>query len=423
MARERALISATIRGIDTREPPEVIAQAVCDQVVSMRDMSTAGLYVFELDGQAAQYGFAAPLDIAGEPGRISRMATARLRERADRGPWIQDWRGTQGHAHNELYALLGVKSLAYAPVRYGGVLIGFLVVSSAIQPALMDALPALVEFADLNATLIGPKVADRTETEAAHARIRTIIDTHAFHPVYQPIVDISRGRIVGYEALTRFDDKVPPDIHFAAAQAVGMAEQLEGATLRAALDGAASLQPDAWLSLNVSPSVLGSDEPMAALARTTERQLVVEVTERESIADYGALRRDVQRLGPHVRLAIDDAGAGFASLRHILELQAAFVKLDRSLITGIDDDRAKQALVAGMRHFARNAGFWLIAEGIETSGELAALRELDITFAQGYLLGRPQPAHRVAGRKPAQRRPQRPPRSRRGAVKATEMIA
>ena len=424
MAREGALIAETIRRIRTREAPEAIAQAVCEQVVTMQNMATAGLYVFELDGQAAQYGFAAPFDMAEPPRRIAVKATNRLRESADRGPWIQGWRmgNGQAHAHDELYAILGVMMLAYAPVHFGGVPIGFLVVSSVVPNALTDALPALVEFADLIGTMIGPKVADRTEADTVRARIRKDIGTHAFHPVYQPIVDISQGRIVGYEALTRFDDKVPPDSHFIEAEATGMAELLEGATLRAALDGAVALPPDAWLSLNVSPAVLRSDEPMAAIAGATHRQLIVEVTERAPILDYAGLRSDVRRLGPHVRLAVDDAGSGFASLRHILELRAGFVKLDRSLIAGLDHDQAKQALVAGMKHFARSADFFLIAEGVETNAELAALRDLDVRFAQGYLLGRPLPANKLTT-KPPLKRIRQPRRPAQAAAIATKGIA
>ena len=90
-------------------------------------------------------------------------------------------------------------------------------------------------------------------------------------------------------------------------------------------------------------------------------------------------------------LAVDDAGAGFASLRHILELRPAFVKLDRSLISGLEADDVRQAMIVALRHFARATGCLLVAEGIETDAELTALRALDIQLGQGYLLGRPLP--------------------------------
>jgi EAL domain-containing protein (putative c-di-GMP-specific phosphodiesterase class I) len=116
---------------------------------------------------------------------------------------------------------------------------------------------------------------------------------------------------------------------------------------------------------------------------------VLEVTEHAAIADYPAFRAAMAAFGPRVELAVDDAGAGFASLRHILELRPAFVKLDRSLVAGLESDYARHAMIAGLRHFARATGFRLIAEGIETDQELAILRALDIQLGQGFLLGRP----------------------------------
>ena len=106
----------------------------------------------------------------------------------------------------------------------------------------------------------------------------------------------------------------------------------------------------------------------------------------------------LERLGPAVKLAVDDAGAGYASLRHILELNPAVVKLDRVLVSGLDADEARRALIAGIRHFTQLAGCELIAEGIETTAELEALRAIGVTLGQGYLLGRPaDPAHALLG--------------------------
>jgi EAL domain-containing protein (putative c-di-GMP-specific phosphodiesterase class I) len=115
------------------------------------------------------------------------------------------------------------------------------------------------------------------------------------------------------------------------------------------------------------------------------------VTEHAAIADYPVLLAAMARLGPNVEFAVDDAGAGFASLRHILELRPAFVKLDRWLIADLESDDARQAMIVGLRHFARATGCRLIAEGIETEDELAILRALNIRLGQGYLLGRPKP--------------------------------
>jgi EAL domain-containing protein (putative c-di-GMP-specific phosphodiesterase class I) len=119
--------------------------------------------------------------------------------------------------------------------------------------------------------------------------------------------------------------------------------------------------------------------------------MIVEITEHERIDDYTAVRAAFDRLGPNMQLAVDDAGSGFASLRHILALRPSFVKLDIEWVRGIDRDPVKRALVSGLAYFARETGCELIAEGIETEEELQAIRELGIQLGQGYLLGRPQP--------------------------------
>jgi EAL domain-containing protein (putative c-di-GMP-specific phosphodiesterase class I) len=118
--------------------------------------------------------------------------------------------------------------------------------------------------------------------------------------------------------------------------------------------------------------------------------VVLEVTEYRPITDYRAFRRALSRLGD-VALAIDDAGAGYASLRHILELSPTFAKLDRSLIHGIDMDPVRQAVVAGLGHLAGESGVGLIAEGIEGAAEAQVLPSLGVQYGQGYLFGRPEP--------------------------------
>ena len=121
------------------------------------------------------------------------------------------------------------------------------------------------------------------------------------------------------------------------------------------------------------------------------------MTEHTAIADYPTLLTAMARLGPDVQFAVDDAGAGFASLRHILELRPAFVKLDRWLVADLMTDEARQAMIVGLRYFAQETGCRLIAEGIETPAELATLQQLDINLGQGYLLGRPLPVEATRG--------------------------
>jgi len=142
----------------------------------------------------------------------------------------------------------------------------------------------------------------------------------------------------------------------------------------------------------VSPEVLLRDGVrLGRLLQTVNRPVVLELTEHAPIADYGALRAEIAKLGD-IQIAVDDAGAGFASMRHILELKPAYAKLDISLVRGIDGDPTRQAMAAGLEHFALRADCRLIAEGVETSEEADTLEGLGIDLAQGYLFGRPHQA-------------------------------
>lgn len=237
-------------------------------------------------------------------------------------------------------------------------------------------------------------MAEQTSRNGAHSRdeIGSIIANQAFSTVFQPIVELESRVVVGYETLTRFADGTPPADRFAQASAAGLGLELEAATLEAAFRASAPLPANVLLNLNVSPELILAGEPLASLLGTWGWQTILEVTEHHAVHDYEALRAAIRRLGPSVRLAIDDAGAGFASFRHILELGPQFVKLDRTIVVGIDADPARQALVAGMRHFAVSTGCSMIAEGIETEAELAALRSLGVALGQGYHLGRPAAA-------------------------------
>jgi EAL domain-containing protein (putative c-di-GMP-specific phosphodiesterase class I) len=251
-----------------------------------------------------------------------------------------------------------------------------------------ERLPALVEFAAITGTLLAGQVADRVANAALGAEMAAIINRRAFRPVFQPIFDLATGEVRGYEALTRFDDGVPPDVRFAQARRLGAGLGLETACLTAMFDAARELPEGPWLNVNVSPEVLaaGLVEPILPEG---PRLVVLEITEHEAITDYVAFRAAIAPIRDRVQLAVDDAGAGFASLRHIVELAPEMVKLDRSLISGIDADAAREAVVAGMVRFAQTAGLALLAEGIETKAELATLRRLGVQLGQGFLLGKP----------------------------------
>ncbi|HEY5489357.1 MAG TPA: PAS domain S-box protein, partial [Candidatus Limnocylindrales bacterium] len=384
-ARERALIAETIRAIDGHGTDDEIATAICRQVARLPEVQVAALFVFAGDGQAVPTGTF--LTNGQEPPTMSLplWRAAELREQCQRGPWIEAWHPNPDHPYDAVFDSMDLKATAFAPVRDGKDVVGVLIVNSSSDNAdqlLAEALPALVEFAEITSTVIGARLADRTINNTALATLVSVIALHAFHPVYQPIVDVEVGRIVGYEGLTRFDDGTDPEKRFREAAALGMSKDLEVAAFREIIEGAESLQSDAWLNVNLSPAVIRNSPELADIIAASERKIVIEVTEREAIDDYAAFRDAMHRLGPRVRLAVDDAGAGFASMRHIVELRPDYVKLDRAVITGINHDEARRALAVGMRQFARTAGFWLIAEGVETPAELRTLREIDIHYIQ-----------------------------------------
>jgi EAL domain-containing protein (putative c-di-GMP-specific phosphodiesterase class I) len=176
-----------------------------------------------------------------------------------------------------------------------------------------------------------------------------------------------------------------------------MEAELELATLTASIAAGAHLPQAAWLSLNVSPSlVVGANGHLAEILGRADRSLVLEVTEHVPVADYARFREYVDRLRPEVRVAVDDAGSGIANFSHIVELRPAFVKLDIALVRRIDADHTRQALILGLLQFASESASQTIAEGVETEGELETLRRLGVPLGQGYLLGRPAPASQWA---------------------------
>lgn len=241
------------------------------------------------------------------------------------------------------------------------------------------------------AVILAPAHEAQRRRAEVHSRIAAIIAGRAFSPVFQPIVELATGRIVGFEALTRFDDGSRPDEMFALALDCGLGSQLERVTLEAALEGARRLPAGAWLSLNVSPPLVVDGAVLAAVLSSWNRPVVLEITEHEAIAEYAPLREAVRRLGADVRLAVDDAGAGVANFNHLVELRPDFVKIDIGLVRGVDADPSRRAVVVGLIHFAAETGCELIAEGIETPAERATVTELGVTLGQGYLLARPAP--------------------------------
>jgi EAL domain-containing protein (putative c-di-GMP-specific phosphodiesterase class I)/DNA-binding response OmpR family regulator len=320
--------------------------------------------------------------------------TRMLLSLAQKGPWVD--RPVRDEADQDApFWDAGLGFVARAPIYSGETLVGLLIIGTADEPTTFHDRPAkllaaAIDYASILTAVAGAAIADRRETGAEQARLGVVLATRAFYVVFQPIVELDTRYVVGYEALTRFTDGTAPDVRFADAARLGLGDDFELAAIAAAIAEAHKLPPDAFLSLNVSPAVaLGTDERLQQSLRDVGRPIVLELTEHVPIGDYAQLRAAIDRLG-RVQIAVDDAGAGYASLRHILELRPAFAKLDISLVRGIDGDDLRQAMAAGFQYYALRTGCRLVAEGVETEAEANTLRDLGIDLGQGYLFGRPE---------------------------------
>jgi EAL domain-containing protein (putative c-di-GMP-specific phosphodiesterase class I) len=391
--QERAATTAAMALLESMETVEGTAERICAGALLIDGIDTVAVFGFTQDGVVplAQAGPETRPVAVGEPMPVD--SALELREHADFGLWIESWADRKPRDDFDRAVIAsGLRAEAVAPLVWDDRTIGLLSMG-AVSPAharrLGDRLATLTEFSVMSAAVLGPMLSRRWERERLQNIVEATISSRAFHPVFQPVVDLATGKFVGYEALTRFDDGTRPDLAFLAADKVGMMVKLELATLREQVRQARRLPKGAWVSLNVSPALAVALIPLLDVLAEADRDVVLEVTEHAEIEDYPRLMAALGQVRHRARLAVDDAGAGYAGLRHILELKPQFVKLDISLVRNVDNDPARQAMVIGMAHFATSVGCDLIAEGIETANELTALRLLGVAFGQGYLLGRP----------------------------------
>jgi PAS domain S-box-containing protein len=242
-------------------------------------------------------------------------------------------------------------------------------------------------------------VTDRTAVERAtevgrterSERIQRVIAGGRITPVFQPVVELKSHAVIGYEALARFPDlpEHPTNLWFEEAAELGLTVPLELAALRAELRVLHQLPAEMWLAVNVSPQTLASPQLAQLLQEHGAKRIVLEVVEG-AIAGYDELRRVIaplRRLG--AKLAVDDVGAGLSGLQHIIGLAPDIIKLDIALIRGLSADPIKQALAKALVVFSTEINTSVIAEGVETAEDLATLKGLGATHAQGYYLGRP----------------------------------
>ena len=258
-----------------------------------------------------------------------------------------------------------------------------------------DELATLRMFADIVGKHLQPLVDRAREAAAEQGVLSMLLDDGGPEIVVQPIVGLSTGSVWAYEALSRFPLRAGwgPQEWFEAAARVGMGAALESAAVHKALTLLPRLPAPICLSVNVSARALLSSASLAAMLTShAGERLIVEVTEHERIDDpqrLDAVLTLARAAG--VRVAVDDAGSGFAGLEHILALTPEILKLDRALVDGVATDPARQAMCEAMVGFCRRTGTVIVAEGVETEGDLRTLHGLGVTHAQGYLLGRPAP--------------------------------
>jgi EAL domain-containing protein (putative c-di-GMP-specific phosphodiesterase class I) len=258
-----------------------------------------------------------------------------------------------------------------------------------------DADPDLRErdarFLEVLAAILGEEIgrerAGARRRRSLRVRIDDLLRDDAFSIAFQPIIGLPEGQLAGVEALARIpgDPARAPDLWFAEAWEAGLGVQLELAAVREALRQLDDVPAGTYLSVNVSPSTVASPELEAMLCEVDASRILVEVTEHAVAQHYEELHAGMRRLRAlGARFALDDVGAGYAGLNHLVRLGPEVIKLDRFLIQGIDADRGRQALVAAAVAFAERTHTRVIAEGIETAAEHAELNELGIRYGQGW---------------------------------------
>ncbi|MGP1674436.1 MAG: EAL domain-containing protein, partial [Candidatus Limnocylindrales bacterium] len=390
--QEWAEQAAALSSLEACDTAEETAQSICAQLSRMRGLMGVLVVALDASGNAVPLARDASVDIRVQ---VNRQLPADLvvgwADRVGTGPWVGPWEPAYGAPLLRVPGELPT-AMAIIPLRTSTAMLGALVVCTRVIDGitfLAGRLPVLESFGAVASALLAPGILSRQRRGEVRQDLETVLADQSFEPVFQPIRDLESGRIVGHEALTRFDDGTRPDRRFADAAAVGLGLDLETSCMAAALTASRSLPEGGFLSLNVSPDLVVESERLTQTLRPVGRQIVLEVTEHVPIEDYALFRDAIRRVGSDIRYAVDDAGAGFASFRHILELRPDFVKLDIGLVRDIDHDDVRQALVAGIVYFAQKSGCHLIAEGIETAAERDQIRELGVTLGQGYLLGRP----------------------------------
>jgi diguanylate cyclase (GGDEF)-like protein/PAS domain S-box-containing protein len=278
--------------------------------------------------------------------------------------------------------------------RNGGTVGMVCAVSREAKPYLADIdLRIVKQVAELIGTLIESPESGTDTTAAQRAAIRRVVYQRDFEVVFQSVHDVPTGKVVGVEALARFPrEPFRPDGFLAQAALLGLGIELETAIVARVISKVPQLPEDIFVAVNISPAAALVAPWTQMLADVDPSRIVLELTEHDAVLDYGALDDALEPCRARgVRVAVDDVGAGFSSFSHVLELSPEFVKIDQSITRHIDVDDARRRLAHAIAELAGQMGATVIAEGVETQGELDTINAVGISSAQGYYLSRPRP--------------------------------
>jgi EAL domain-containing protein (putative c-di-GMP-specific phosphodiesterase class I) len=295
----------------------------------------------------------------------------------------------------------GVRSFISVPVVLSdGTLYGtFCAADHTMDNGLIARDKSLMEvLAHAASVIIEPEVRKRADRSEIEGRLNPVMQDGGPVVVLQPVVDLATGARVGAEALSRFPEEweKAPDVCFAEAHSVGQGHRLEVLALERAAEHLERVS--GYIAMNVSPATLITRECAELLGGLPVERIILELSEHDPVEDYDALGTVLAPLRARgLQLAIDDVGAGFSSLRHIVLTAPEVIKLDRSLIYGVSADQVLTVLVRSMVDFAHGCHARVVAEGVETGEDAAALLSLGVDYGQGWFFGRPgAPEHLTA---------------------------
>jgi EAL domain-containing protein (putative c-di-GMP-specific phosphodiesterase class I) len=365
-----------------------LARAALDMDVALVGRFDSDFIVQAVDGEQEWFGIDAGMRIAPAETYCQRMIQGELPH------LVRDTAEDERTADLPLTREAGVGAYVGVPIRlWDGTLYGTLCCLSRVaEPSLNDR---DVRFLRVLAEILADQL-DREQLEGEKrrlewSRIRAVLDDDGVNVEFQPVFDLTDCSIVSLEALARFwtEPMRSPSAWFAEAAEVGLGAELELAAIRAALKRLDDFPSDVKLAINVSPTT-ALDPRFSSLLNDVADRLVIEITEHAQVDDYDALESALAPLRERgAQLAIDDVGAGFANLRHILRLSPDIVKLDLTLTQEIARDPARKALATSLVDFADGVGVSIAAEGISSDEDLELLRSLGVDYGQGFYLARP----------------------------------